>query len=142
MMFLLLLRRSCRCCCACVCNNNNNYTVFSKGYEVFPVVCVCGCCVGCVRRDRPLLATKTNLMDETDEGIMSVLLDRQLPEGIRLCTSECLNLEPGAVARLKSLTRLTCRRFRGATVDEIARWSVDCLYSWWSSHPPSQFDPP
>jgi hypothetical protein len=26
--------------------------------------------------------------DETDEDIMSVLLDRQLPEGVRLCTSQ------------------------------------------------------
>jgi hypothetical protein len=26
--------------------------------------------------------------DETDEDLLSVLLDRELPEGVRLCTSE------------------------------------------------------
>ena len=28
--------------------------------------------------------------DETDEDIMSVLLDKQLPQGIRICTSQFL----------------------------------------------------
>lgn len=48
--------------------------------------------------------------DETDEDIMSVLLDKQLPEGIRICTSQHLpggmHLEIADVQMLISMLRV------------------------------------